>query len=282
MKLGVYQYILSTNNWSSYTKKVEALAMSAKQQKVDLLMLPEYAGLEIGDEHFTTDRELFAAIQLLLDKYIVFFQELAQRYQLYILAGTIPVLVAPEKYVNRAYCFTPSGTYHYQDKLQLTEYEKVSHLLLQGKTQSVMETPWGKIGIAICYDSEFPEIVRALVKAGAWLILVPSYTVSLAGFYLVSLSSRARAIENQCCVAVSFLVGTVTRGTAIPEEAVGTSGVYGPADKGFPDNGLIAEGIPNEENMVIAEVFSEHIDAVRRKGDVRNYEDMLRLIFPNS
>ena len=207
MKIATCQYKLSEHTWPAYIKKIESMMVSAKQQNVDLILLPEYAGIEIGDPTVYADKELFASLQSSLDKYILFFQKMAKQYQLYILAGTTIVSANQEKYLNRAYFFEPSGKYHHQDKLQLTQYEKNSGLILQGEKQQVFDTKWGKIGIAICYDSEFPEIVRNLVKAGAWLILVPSYTISLAGYYRVCLSARARAIENQCFVAAVNRVG---------------------------------------------------------------------------
>lgn len=273
MRIATCQYSFSIQNWDAYTQKIETLIIQAKEKNANLFMLPEYAGLEIGMNISHTYNELFPSTQLFLFQYIHFFQQLACQYQLYILAGTLPVLLENEKYVNRAYFFEPSGKYAYQDKLQLTEDEKQSQLLLQGTTQTLFDTSHGKVGVAICYDCEFPEMVRALIQAGAWLILVPSYTTSLAGYYRVSISARARAIENQCYVVTSVAVGSMPLDI---DEMVGLAGIYSPADVAFPADGIIAQGKMNHTEIVIGDVFSEKIDFVRKNGDVHNYEDMLQ------
>ena len=171
--------------------------------------MPEYAGIEMACHSFATDQQLFAALQPLIPQYIEFYQKLARYYQIYIQAGTIIEQVTFQQYVNRAYFFAPSGSYGYQDKMQLTAYEKNMQLLQHGQQLKIFETAFAKIGIAICYDSEFPEIVRYFSQNDVTLILVPSYTSTLAGYHRVFLSCRARAIENQCYVALSAVVNSV-------------------------------------------------------------------------
>ena len=63
----------------------------------------------------------------------------------------------------------------------MTRFETESWGVRSGLPPAVFETPWGRIGIAICYDSEVPPLVRAQVEANAWLILVPTCTDTLHG-----------------------------------------------------------------------------------------------------
>ncbi len=274
IKIAACQYQIETlADWKQYTVKIEGLAQQAKQQQAQLLILPEYAGVEAACQAYATDNELYAALQPVLPQYIAFYQQIARDYQLYIQAGTIIEETAPKQYINRAYFFGPTGTYGYQDKLQLIEFEKKQKIIQRGQQQTVFKTSLGMIGIAVCYDSEFPEIVRGLVKAGAELILVPSYTVSLAGYNRVFLSCRARAIENQCFVAVSFVVGPVTLSDT-PEHPTGQAAILGPVDVGFPDDGILAQGKKDEISLVTADISFQKLTSVRRHGQVRNFEDM--------
>lgn len=272
MKIATCQYqIERLPNWESYAKKIESLVTHAKKQDAQVLLLPEYAGVEIGGLQ-QTDEKLYAVIQPLLPRYLNLFKELAAKYQMYLQPGTILEEVAPQQYINRAYFFEPNGKVGYQDKLQLTEFEKNSQLIQRGKSQTIFETPLGKIGIAICYDSEFPEIVKYLVTNGAQLILVPSYTNSLSGYYRVSLSCRARALENQCYVAVSFVVGKVDLSEPV-DNACGSAAIYSPVDVGFPDDGVLALGTMSKVEMIVSEIDFKKIAWVRENGQVRNFAD---------
>ena len=136
----------------------------------------------------------------------------------------------------------------------------------------MFETPWGRIGIAICYDLEFPPLVRAQVEAGAWLILAPSCTDGIAGFNRVRLSARARALENQCYVAMAPTVG-LAPWLATLDANRGYAGVYGPVDRGFPEDGVLARGALDQPGWVYADLDPLLLDAVRESGGVRNHRD---------
>lgn len=266
------------NNWKSYTNKIETLVAQSKKSGAEIVLLPEYAGTETVCRRFATDAALFEALQPLIPQYIEFFKSLAHKYQLYIQPGTIIEKIASEKHVNRAYFFGPNNIYGFQDKLHLTEYERNTQFLQTGNQQTVFDTAFGRMGIAICYDSEFPEVVRNLTFHGAELILVPSYTSTLSGYNRVFLSCRARAIENQCYVAVAFVVGQSDL-SGDTENAFGCSAVLGPADNGFPDDGIIAQGRMGEEEGVIAKINFEKLACVRRQGQVLNFKDS-KLAYP--
>ncbi len=273
IKVASYQYNLQLlTDWSNNQNKIEKIIIEAKQQAVQLILLPEYAGVEIGCNRYATEPELFAALQPLIPQYLEFYQNLAEQYQVYIQAGTIIEAVAPDQYVNRAYFFGPTRSVGYQDKLQLIEFEKENLVLRKGKDQTLFDTALGKIGIAICYDSEFPEIVRNLVNAGACLILVPSYTNSVAGYQRVSVATRARAMENQCYVMTSHVVGLVEL-SGSSEPTVGNSCIFGPIDDNFPSDGILAQGTMNKPGFTVAELSLEKLAWVRKEGKVHNFAD---------
>jgi len=259
-------------NWESYVLKIKKLVTDAKNEGATILVMPEYAGTEIACKKFNIDDELYSALQPLIPKYIDFYRKLAQINQIYIQAGTIIEKTKLNKFVNRAYMFSPNGSYEYQDKLQLTEYEKSTTLLERGCQQKIFKTSLGSIGIAVCYDSEFPEIIRSLVKQGASIILVPSYTTTLAGLNRVFLSCRARAIENQCYIAISYVINKVDLSGG-PDNTYGQAAILGPVDTGFPDDGIIAQGKINQSMLVTENLSLAALDLVRKEGQVHNFED---------
>ncbi len=273
MRIAACQYQFTDDDVSDYPAKIEKILMTAKHHGADLIMFPEYLGMQTGFAGCKTDASLFASIQTKMDRYLAMFQRYSKEFNLYIQAGTTLVAAGSDEYYNRAYLFSPEGKIGYQDKLQLTSYEKISTLIKRGTQQTIFSTRHGKIGIAVCYDSEFPEIVRRLVSAGANLILVPAYTTTFSGYYRVNLSCRARAIENQCYVAMSSMVGSVIFGTKTAEDTFGAAGVYGPADVDFSADGIIAQGQLNHHDIIFADLDSDKIDYVRKHGQVHNFND---------
>jgi predicted amidohydrolase len=154
----------------------------------------------------------------------------------------------------------------------MTRFENERWGVHPSEAGPVVETELGVIGVAICYDSEFPMIVRRQVEAGAELILVPSCTDTLAGYHRVALSCRARALENQCYVAMAPTVGDAPWSQSIDENR-GAAAVYGPVDVGFAADGVIAQGELDRAGWVHATLDRGALAAVRADGQVRNHRD---------
>ncbi|MCS5710602.1 nitrilase-related carbon-nitrogen hydrolase [Candidatus Berkiella aquae] len=272
------QYAIeSALTWEQFIAKHQALVKEAKSHHAQLLLLPEYMGIEVSGKSPAIDLELFQDMQYRLPHYLNFFQQLAIDNQLYIQPGTIMVEVSPQRFANRAYFFSPSGSYGYQDKLQLTASEKSDHLFMPGTLQTLFKTTLGLVGIAVCYDSEFPEIVRNLTLAGAKLILVPSYCPSLTSLHRVYFSCRARALENQCYVLTSHAVSQVKFGNAV-ETLSGQVGLFGPVDQGFPVDGIIVQGKLNHIEMILGQLDFAKLDEIRTYGQVQNFLDSQQLL----
>jgi predicted amidohydrolase len=260
-------------DWQAYTNKVRRLVKTAKLSESNLLCFAEYAGVELFSWMSGTLAEQFAETQKYIDDYISLYQSLAKEYQLNIQPGSIPVREGTH-YKNRAYFFDENGHVAFQDKIILTPAEISLDLLIPGKELRLFSTSLGKVGIAICYDSEFPMLAHALVKAGANLILVPSCTESLHGYTRVSISCRARAIENQCYVANSYLVGQLQTCDFFSDHT-GHAGVYSPADIGCPADGIIAHSPTNQPELLHAELNWNILTTIRQgKSQTTNFNDM--------
>lgn len=125
----------------------------------------------------------------------------------------------------------------------------------------------GRIGILICYDSEFPLLGRVLAQAGAQLLLVPSCTDTVAGFSRVRIGAMARALESQCVVVQAPTVGPCDWMPALDENR-GRAAIYGPPDGFWPETGIIAEGEMDAPGWVRATVDLSRVDVSRRDGAV--------------
>ena len=252
--------------------KLDAWVADAAGQGAEVLVFPEYAGVEaalIGKPADRAPEDWVAVLCDRFDDWTALHSTLAARHGVYILAGSLPRRLGDGAVNAAAFC-APSGDVTVQDKMILTPYERDAMKLAPGRDLQLLDTALGKIGVLICYDSEFPLQARALVAAGADLILVPSCTEAHSGQTRVRQSARARAIEGQCLVVQSPLVGDVPD-CEIIDTNTGRAGIFCPPDNGLPQNGIIAEGATDTPGWTIAEVDLAPIAAVRQTGQVGNF-----------
>ncbi|MCK9394714.1 MAG: carbon-nitrogen hydrolase family protein [Methylobacter sp.] len=277
VKIATAQYDISfLENWQQYQSKAERWVTEAVEQDAKILLFPEYASMELaslfGEAVYSSLSGQLAAMQAVHDDYLDLFHSLAKKHQCIIQPGTFPVKTDSGGYRNRAYLFMPEGQVDYQDKLMMTRFENEQWLIQKGEGLKCFDTGYGKIAINICYDSEFPMLARKQVEAGANLILVPSCTDTLAGYHRVKIGCQARALENQCYVVQSALVGNASWSEAV-DVNIGAAAVYTPVDRGFPDNGILAAGKLNAVQWVVADLSLSACGTVREQGQVFNYRD---------
>ncbi|WP_198243421.1 carbon-nitrogen hydrolase family protein [methane-oxidizing endosymbiont of Gigantopelta aegis] len=280
LKLAVAQYDVSfLDSWAAYEKKIQQWVSQAAQQQAQLLVFPEYHSMELAslfDESiYRSLTKQLDAMQGLLADFLALYRQLATQYGVYIQAGTFPVLNEIGEYRNRAYLFTPDGGYDFQEKLMMTRFENEQWHIKAGQIIKLFDTDFGKLGIAVCYDSEFPHYARHMAEQGAALILVPSCTDTKAGYYRVRIGCQARALENQCYVVQSPLVGEAPWSEAVDINC-GAAAVYTPVDKGFPYDGILAIGEYNQTQWLYADLNLEKMIQVRENGQVFNYHDWPR------
>jgi predicted amidohydrolase len=149
----------------------------------------------------------------------------------------------------------------------MTKFERDPWNVAPGGPLKIFDTDLGRIGILICYDSEFPLLGRALSEVD--LLLVPSCTEAQSGYWRVRIGAMARALESQCVSVMSSLVGSAEWSEAV-DITTGAGGVFGPPDTGFPMNGILALGTLDEPGWTFAEVDPEAIAHVRASGVVAN------------
>lgn len=274
MKIATAAYPLDwLDSWEAYEEKITNWVASAAEEGAELLVFPEYGAMELatlaGPEIAGNLEYSIIAVSEFIPWSDELHQALATRFNVHISAASAPVRRDHGRPVNRVRLFAPSGVVGWQDKLIMTRFEREEWDIAPGDAAFVFETELGRIGILTCYDSEFPLSARALVEAGAQIILVPSCTEALSGYCRVRIGSMARALEGQCVVVHSPLVGDAPWSQAV-DTNTGAAAIYGPPDLGFPENGVIAEGPLDAPGWVVADVDLKIVDHVRRDGRVLN------------
>jgi predicted amidohydrolase len=254
---------------AGWAVRLEHEVTHAANHGARLLLMPEYAPLEMAAGPVPdVDTELRAAIEL-APLAIEVAREVAWRHRVWLVPGSLPFRDG-DRVVNRAPLIAPSGHVAFQDKHVMTRFEAEEWGIDPGAPPGVFDTRLGRIGIAVCFDAEFPTLVRAQVEAGAWLILVPSATDTLHGFHRVRVAAAARAMENQCYVCMAPTVGAAPWSATLDCNR-GYAAAFGPVDRGFPEDGELARGALDAAQWVYVDLDPARLAAVRHEGDVRNH-----------
>lgn len=270
-------------SWDAYCAKIEQWVVAAATERAELLVFPEYFSMELAslfpEQVYRSLSAQLTELQALLSGFKALFGDLASRYGVHIVAGSFPVVQSDGSYRNRSFLFAPDGACDFQDKLVMTRFENEQWFIGAGDEIKVFETTLGTLAINICYDSEFPMIARKQVERGAALVLVPSCTDTVAGYFRVRTGCQARALENQCYVVQSPTVGEAAWSEAV-DVNIGSAGFFTPIDYGFPDDGVLRVGERNAAAWVYADLDLASIGRIRDTGQVFNFRDWPKQFLP--
>ena len=274
MKIAAAAYPLDWfDSFAAFEAKLTKWVEDAAGQGANLLVFPEYGAMELcslGGQEVAGDIER-ALHEVARHEQAVeaLHVALAAKHGVYILGASAPVFIG-QRPVNRAKFYGPQGLIGHQDKQIMTRFERETWDVVAGQGLTLFDTPLGKIGVVICYDSEFPLLARALVEAGAEILLAPSCTEAMAGFTRVRIGAMARALENQCVSVHAPTVGPFPHCPAV-DENTGSAAIYGPPDRGFPSDGILVQTALNQPGWAIAEINLDAVREVRRDGGVLNH-----------
>lgn len=190
------------------------------------------------------------------------FRALARELKIWLHIGSMGVLVKPDKIANRAYLITPEGRVAARyDKIHMFDVQlpngesyRESRNFEPGDKAVIAETPWGPLGMSVCYDLRFPHLYRTLAKGGARFIAIPSaFTIPTGEAHWHTLL-RARAIETQCFVLAAAQGGKHENGR----------GTYGHSLVIGPWGEIIAEG-GVDPCVVMADLKLSAVDEARQR-----------------
>ncbi|WP_284449425.1 carbon-nitrogen hydrolase family protein [Pseudoxanthomonas mexicana] len=283
MKVAVAKYpIQAPADFAAFAERQAAMLGVAAAQGARVAVLPEYLSLELAATFdASTQADLhasLAAIQRHRDDWLALYARLAASLDMYVVAGTFLLAQADGRYRNRCDVFAPQGAHLWQDKLQLTGFEKGLGVIEGGDALKVFDLDGVHTGVAVCYDSEFPLPVRAQAEAGARLLLVPSCTDTDAGATRVRVGCLARALENRLFVAQSVTAGEAPWSPAL-DINTGEAAIFAPMDRGLPADGVVTQ-TTGDQVWVIAELDLDALDRSRADAQVANDRDWMVQLKP--
>lgn len=276
MKIAVARYeIGAPADFDAFARHQRQVLAEAAAAGARIAVLPEYLSLELAatfEPPVPGDLPAsLAAIQRYRQAWLALFTGLARELDMHVVAGTFLLDVGDGRYRNRCDWFTPQGVQLWQDKLQLTGFEKATGLIEAGDALKVFEVDGIRAGVTVCYDSEFPLPVRAQCEAGARLLVVPSCTDTEAGATRVHVGCLARALENRLFVAKAVTAGRAGWSPAL-DVNTGQAMVYAPMDRGFPADGVLAQTAGGQA-WAVAELDFAAFEASRAQAQVANDRD---------
>jgi predicted amidohydrolase len=271
-------YVRPVQAFEQFADQVAALVETARDYKCNLMVFPEYFTtqlLTLGN----VKRPITEQIQDLarqVPRYLELMTKLAKQHGMYIAGGSIPTMDDDSGRVyNDSFLFAPSGEHGVQGKLHMTRFENEEWFVSPRSGLKIFETSFGRVTIQICYDVEFPELARVAAREGAYILIVPACTDERQGFLRVRYCAHARTIENQMYAIHSPMVGSLPMVPAVSLN-YGQASILTPSDFAFSRDGILAEGVPNLEMMVVGELNLETIVESRENGTVLPLRDSQR------
>lgn len=273
MRVGIVQWQMRTTaDLESLMKSAEFFVDALSDYKSDFVLFPEFFSAPLMAH--CDQRNLVEAMHGLAaytDEIIARMSSLAVSYNTNIIAGSLPVVEDGNLY-NIAYICGRDGSLQHQAKIHITPNEARTWVMKGGDKLRVFEIEGFKIGVLICYDVEFPELSRLQALEGMQVLFVPFWTDTKNGYLRVRLCAQARAVENECYVAISGSVGNLPD-VENAEIQYGQSAIFSPSDFSFPHDAIMAESTPNTEMTLICDLDLTKLDHLRKAGAVTNLQD---------
>lgn len=273
VRVGVVQWQMRpASSVDSIINQAEYFIDTVSDYQSDFILFPEFFNAPLL-VHFNEDNQAKAMRKLagFTEPILAKMREFAVSYNVNIIAGSMPVLERRRLY-NVAFLCRRDGSYDAVKKIHITPSEREAFGMVGGSEVRALDTDCGKIGILICYDVEFPELPRLLREQGAEILFVPYNTDLQTGYQRVRFCGHARAIENECYVALTGCVGNLPRVDNMDIQ-YSKSVVFSPSDFSFPSTGIMAETTPNTEMVIIADLDMDLLKHLSDHGSVNNWKD---------
>lgn len=273
IRLGLIQWQMRLyNDFDELMQQVEYFVDAVSGYRSDFALFPEFFNAPLMSEYnHLAEPDAIRKLAEFTRKIVNRFSELAISYNINIITGSMPEVVDNRLY-NVGYLCKRDGGIERFEKLHVTPDEAKIWGMQGGSTLQTFDTDCGKIGILICYDVEFPELSRILADEGMNILFVPFLTDTQNGYSRVRYCAQARAIENECYVAIAGSVGNLPKVHNMDIQYA-QSMVFTPCDFSFPTNGIKAEATPNTEMILIADVDIDMLRELNQFGSVRNLKD---------
>ena len=236
---------------------MQAMAREAAGNGARFVMTPEYALMLDGRGRVMRE----GALPIDGGDILAGMRELARELQVWLLLGSLTVRTEEERIANRSVLVAADGAIVASyDKIHMFDVTlpdgkviRESSAYRPGDRATVADTPWGRLGMTVCYDLRFPGLFRALAQAGAQIITVPSSFQRQTGKSHWHTLVKARAIENECFIVAPAMCG----------DHPGDRQTYGHSLIVDPWGDVLADG-GEAPGIVYAEIDVAHVAKVRR------------------
>ena len=254
-------------------EQVEFFVDAVSDYKSDFILFPEYFNAPLMAKfNDMGEAQSIRAMAQYTSQIRDRFRELAISYNINIITGSMPYLKEDNALYNVGFLCRRNGTVSMYEKIHVTLDEQKCWGLSAGSRIQTFDTDCGRIGIVICYDVEFPELSRLMADDGMKILFVPFMTDTPNAYARVRVCAQARAIENECYVAIAGSVGNLPRVHNMDIQYA-QSAVFTPCDFAFPNDGKRAEATPNSEMILVSDVDLSLLNELHTYGSVRNLRD---------
>ncbi|RMF18053.1 MAG: GNAT family N-acetyltransferase [Gammaproteobacteria bacterium] len=279
-RIGLVQWQMrAMNSVEDFLQQVEYFIDALSDYRCDVALFPEFFNAPLmGLAEHKTSVDAIRFLAGFTEQIKEEISRLAVSYNINVVAGSMPEIGDDNELYNVAYLCKRDGTIDCQYKLHPTPHEKRDWIMQGGNELKLFETDFGRVGILICYDVEFPELARLLSEKEVQILLVPFWTDTKNGFLRVRRCAQARAIENECYVAIAGSCGNLPKVDDVDIQYA-QSAVFSPSDFAFPHDAIMAETTPNTEMTLIVDVDLNKLQTLQNEGSVRNYLDRRRDLY---
>jgi predicted amidohydrolase len=279
VRIGLVQWQMrSYSNMDDLLQQVEYFVDAVSDYQSDFILFPELFNAPLMGK-FNNMNSLKAIKELaqFTEPIVREMSKMAVSYNVNIVSGSMPELRDNRVY-NVAYVLQRNGRIDKVDKIHITPSEEYEWHIQGGREIRIIETDVAKIGVQICYDVEFPEMSRILAEQGMQILFVPFLTDTQNAYNRVRFCAQARAIENECFVAIAGNVGNLPK-VANMDLQFAQSAVLTPSDFAFPVNCVKAEATPNTEMIVVSDVDLSLLTELHNHGSVQTMKDRRRDLY---
>jgi predicted amidohydrolase len=279
LRISAVQYDLKNiNRFEEFAHQVEHYVKTSAEFGAEIILFPEFMSTQLLSLE-NAQRLTINDLPSFTDKYQSFFSGFAKEYNMSIIGGT-HVTERDGRLYNVAHLFHTDGTIEEQEKLHITPFEVESWRIEKGEKLKLFTIKGIKVAIIICYDIEFPEIVRMARAQGADIIFNPACTDDRQGFYRVRYTAHARAIENEVYVVTTGTVGSLTK-VDFMRSNFGQAAFITPNDIPFPHKGILTEGELNQDMVITTDLDLDLLYEFREKGAVATWRDRRVDLYPD-
>ena len=278
-RVGTVQWQMrELENVDELLQQIEYFVDAVSDYEADVILLPEFFnGALMQPYNKLPSSEAVRKLSDLTETIRQKMVDLALSYNINIIGGSLPEY-KDGVLRNVAYLCRRDGSWEEQYKIHATPFERDRWGMRGGDDIRVFDTDFGRIGILICYDVEFPELSRIMAEQGMQILFVPFWTDTKNAYQRVRYCAQARAIEDECYVVLSGSTGNLPSVENMDMQ-YSQSAVLTPSDFMFPHDCIAAEATPNTEMTLIADLDLESLVELHENGSVKNLKDRRKDIY---